>query len=462
MAENAGKLEVEYVVISDAAVRRLERLQKQFDKVGDAAEEQGKKTQDAYKKQIKAIAAFGAIVTGVLYGVIKASSYASMWMDQLKYSVMRLSDKLLEMTGMREAIDNLFVALDILIDEIDDPEETEFWSDLAEDFENLDTKAQLATLALLGLAGALGIITIAVGLLGLSSLSSGLAGIGLGSIGAVGGISALVLAFAVLVGAILGGIVVFILWKTGILEAISEIGAVFGAWIVGLGEKFGVWVATMGLRFRIWVDGVKEKLSNLKTDFFNRIVEMGEKFGSWISGMGEKFGSWIVNTKEKLGTFKTDVGDIFDGIWEYIINGLKSMKTEFLNIITSLISKISDLISSILSIPSIPSWAGGGGGGSSFGTTPKSERSGSWGGAAATGGHVLRTGAVMVHQGEDIVNLKNMMSGTKSDKGSRDITINNTININSGNLNNPIEVSRVANTISKRMGEEVSRISTSI
>lgn len=461
MAENAGKLEVEYVVISDAAVRRLERLQKQFDKVGDAAEEQGKKTQDAYKKQIKAIAAFGAIVTGVLYSVIKASSYASMWMDQLKYSVMRLSDKLLEMTGMREAIDNLFKALDTLIDEIEDPEKTEFWSELAEDFANLDTKSQLATIALIGIAGALGIIAIAIGLLGLSSLSSGLAGIGLGSIGAVGGISALVLAFAVLVGAILGGIVVFILWKTGILEAISEIGAVFGAWIVGLGEKFGVWVATMGLRFRIWVDGIKEKLSKLKTDFFNRIVEMGAKFGSWISGMGEKFGTWIANTKEKLSTFKTDMGAIFDGIWKYIIDGLKTMKDDFFGIITSLINKISDLITEILSIPSIP-WVGGGGSSSGYGTTKKSERSGSWGGAAATGAHVLRTGAVMVHQGEDIINLKNMMSGSESDKGSREIIINNTININSGNLNNPIEVSRVANAISKRMGEEVYRISTSI
>ena len=174
--------------------------------------------------------------------------------------------------------------------------------------------------------------------------------------------------------------------------------------------------------------------------------------------MGEKIGVWVTKTKEKFTRFKSAIGAIFDGIWTYIIDGLTTMKTDFFSIITSLIDKISDLITKILSIPSIPL----GGGGGSFGTSISSGSMPGGGDSSATGGHVLRTGAQMVHQGEDIVNLKALMAGTRTDKGSRDITINNTITINSGNLSNPMEVSRVANTISKRMGEELHRISTSI
>jgi hypothetical protein len=84
---------------------------------------------------------------------------------------------------------------------------------------------------------------------------------------------------------------------------------------------------------------------------------------------------------------------------------------------------------------------------------------------SATGAHVLRTGAAVIHQGEDIVNLKALMSGARMDKtgmGGKDIVINNNITINSGDLRNPSEIRRAANTISKQMGEELRRISTSI
>lgn len=507
MGDDAGELEVQYVVVSDAAVRRLERMQKQFDKVGDAAEKQGKKVEESYKKQIKAVAAYGAVVTGMLYGLIRASSYASMWMDQLKYTTMRLADEILELTGTQEAIDFFLSSFETLVDQVEDPEETTFWSDLADDFAALDTKAKLAAIGLGILATAMTLLGVALGLVGLNSLLMKLGLIAAGA-GPVGTAFAWIAAKLVAVkAAIAGAITWFAAGSTAALLLAAAIGVLIGLIVVWLLKKTGIldWFATLGEKFREWDSWIKDIIMiitspltllgaaiidivngnlgfpllkegfeticghvlNLKEKFFTYFTEMGEKFGTWVFGMGEKFGEWIISTKDKLNIFDVDVSAIFDGIYKYIIDGLTTMKDTFFGIITDLIDKVANLVSSILSIPSLPSWAGGGGGGgggsSSFGTTEKSEREGDWGSANATGGHVLRTGRTTVHQGEDIVNLKAIMSGIRSEqKGSKEVIINNTINITGGNLTNPTEISRVANAISKRMGEEVYRISTSI
>ena len=84
---------------------------------------------------------------------------------------------------------------------------------------------------------------------------------------------------------------------------------------------------------------------------------------------------------------------------------------------------------------------------------------------SASGGHVLRTGAQIVHQGEDIVNLKAIMSGSRMDRtemGGHDINITNNITINSGDLRRPSEIERIASTISRTMSRELDRTSTSI
>lgn len=448
MPEDAGSLEVKYIVISDAAIRRLERLQKQFDNVGDAAEKQGKKVQTAHKKNAKAIAAYGAVATGVLYGLIKASSYAHMWMDQLGHSMTRIANIVLEKLGLKDAIDFLVVSLGLLADALY-YEDTDFWSNLADDFGELDTKAKIAVVGILAFAGALLLLGIAIGIVGLSSLITALSGVGAAAANAAGlaGMGGLVFISAILVGVILGLIGVFILWKTGVLTAIYELGEKFGTWVIGLGRKFGDWVVGMGAKFGTWVAETKEKL-----------IE-------WITSTKEKFSTWASNVKETFETFKTNIGEIFDGIWTYIINGLETMKTDFISIITTIINKVSALIKKILSIPKIPSFGGGfGGGGGSFGTSISPGSMPGGGDYSATGGHVLRTGAQMVHQGEDIINLNKMMSGvrTNPDRGG-DIIINPTINISTnGGISDPFEANRVADVISKRMGEELRRISTSI
>ena len=121
MGEDVGQLEVKYHVISDEAMRKLEALQTQLDNVEDNAEKSGMGLQAAFKKAGVAMAAFGAITVGTLYAIIKSSSYASMWMDQLKYTTMRLADEILEMTGLDDDIEDLLSIYDDFVDNLQDP-----------------------------------------------------------------------------------------------------------------------------------------------------------------------------------------------------------------------------------------------------------------------------------------------------------------------------------------------------
>lgn len=176
MDENVGKLEVEYVIISDAAMRRLERMTKQFDKVSDAAEKQGSKVQESYKKNAKAVAAYGAVATGVLYGLIRASSYAAMWMDQLNHSFTRIANAIMDKLGIKDAIDFLVESLGLLADIIEDPSKIgEKWGEAADNFDELDTKAKLAVIGIGLLTGALVVLGLAIGLVGFNAALASLA-----------------------------------------------------------------------------------------------------------------------------------------------------------------------------------------------------------------------------------------------------------------------------------------------
>lgn len=451
MPEDAGKLEVKYVVISAAALRRLERLEKQFDKVGDAAEKQAKKTRKTFKQAGKAVAAFGAVIVGVLYGIIRSSSYASLWMDQLRYTTMRLADKLLELTGLKDDIDDFFSSLDDLVDKLETAEDLEdiiisvaiktgefikWFSELS-----LVKKIIYTIIAAIGFLTAAWAAVVGYGLAaagwikGMAAIKVSLAGIAAAGGAVIAFLATLPMWVVIAIGAIIGLIAVWILWKTGVLEAIYDLGGRFGTWLAKWGERFGVWVA-----------------------------EMGARFGVWISGMKEAIDGWVMDAIGAFETFKTALSTIFDNIWTRIIEGLKTMKTEFFGIITGLINKVSALITKILSIPS-PSFGGGfGGGGGSFGTSISSGSMPGGGDSSATGGHVLRSGAQMVHQGEDIINLTRVMNGVRAgdSESDRSITVHNTINITGGNLSNTFEANRVATALSKRMGDELRRISTSI
>ena len=107
--------------------------------------------------------------------------------------------------------------------------------------------------------------------------------------------------------------------------------------------------------------------------------------------------------------------------------------------------------------------AGGGGGGGGGGGYSAASWSAGWQNAAL-GGHITQTGTSVVHQGEDIMHLKSLLSGIRGNEGSKgDITINPVINISSNSMSgDSFEMNRIADMISKRMGNELRRITTGI
>ena len=585
MVEEAGKLEVEFVVISDAAVRRLERLEKQFGKVETATEKHGAVMKKAFKQMSIATAAFGAVMTGVLYGIIRSSSYASMWMDSLKYSTMRLSDKILEMTGLDDHIDDLLRSYENFLDTWEEEglkaafdvtltDFTDWWDDLSVTEQRIYAVIGVVALLVFGLA------VLAIGLKAAGIVTGVVSGLLLLMAG--GGLVAVLSAalLGIAIGVLIGLIAQWVLTKAGVYDWFAEIGKGYKAWehwskdlaeVIALpvlmflaalhdlttldfkftmtkqmkkemddalgrtkerlgmgtyndGESIGIGDSAEQQKFdknisdaqkhadkmydiyniagtanmSAYSDGYEtsyaEHLDLLDSIATTEDIEAVNKLiKSWEAGAGVSSnyadGAWsgmpaITNYNQGVNDIQFDAYDmqerhayvhgvntsknIADGMMDAlpgIVDALDNMVHRFTVFVSAVNAAMDKLVQSytitVKTIHVSGSWSGGGGG-SGGGTTPKNEREGDWG-SAATGAHVLRSGVAMVHQGEDIINLNKMMSGARFDKNTqKDITINNTINITSGNLSNPMEVGRVADTISKRMGEELRRISTSI
>ena len=411
------KLSVEYKIISDNAIARLNNLYAKLQKVEAAAVKQQKAIGNAFKAAGKSMAVFGAISVGVLYSIIRASAYASMWYDQLTHTTSRLATTILEMTGLDKDIEGLLVIYENFVDLLEDKDITitiallETGKKLGAWFLELDTWKQ-AVLVFIGIVGFLLIVwtAVAAGALLVGGWTAGVAAWTTTLVVAGTSITAIVLAIGLLVGAVLGLIVVWVLWKTGVLQAITDLGAKFGTWLQELGGKIATW-----------------------------LVEKGAAFGTWVVELGAKFGELVV-----------DVIAAFAGLWDDLKTGAEEFKTDLFAVITAIIDKVKDLIKKILSIPSKASFGLGGGGDSGH----------------ASGGHVNVGGAAIVHQGEDIVNLRRIIGNTTntSNNTSRNssIVINPVINISSNNITDPFEQTKIADIVSKRMAAELSRISTSI
>lgn len=414
---DAGDLTVKYNIVSSKAEAALNRVAAKLKAVEAYATKSGKAITKSMKASAVAFAAFGAIAVGVLYSIIRGSSYASMYTDQFSMSMTRLYDHILEVTGLGDAIENFLTKFDSFVDALESDKLMEWFKNLT-----LIEKAIIGiTIALSILIGLWAIVAgygVAVAAWGvaMTAWKVGLAGI----IAKISTLGALILSMplwlAGVVGAVLGLIVVWVLWKTGVLEAIYDLGARFGTWV----------------------------------------QELGAKFATWVAGLGEKFGNWIVETKEKLGTFKTWMFEKFDAIWAYIITGLTGMKDDFFGIIDKIIGKIGTLITKILSIPK--SIAGGGGG--VYKTTSSTSRSSGF----ATGAHITSSGVAGVHAGEDIVRLKSLLAGIRTDQagGSTNSNTNNiTINV-TGATGNTFENRDLADTVSRKIASELGRIGTGI
>lgn len=415
MPEEAGKLTVRYQIISSKAEAALNRISAKLKQVEDYAIKSGKQIAKSMKAGAVAFAAFGGIVVGVLYSVIRGSSYAAMWTDQFSMSMKKLYDHILEVTGLGDTIDEFLEKFDAFVD-ILKGEGLKAW------FADLSTIDKI----LLVIIVTIGIIIVAVGVfiavgLGILAVSAVITGAVAGFAALAAAIATIPIWIAVIIGLVLGMIIVWVLWKTGILTAIADLGARFGTWVKDLGARFATWVA----------------------------------------GLGEKFGNWVTKTKEKLSKFKTWMGDKFDAAWDYIITGLTNMKDSFFGIIDMMINKLATFVSDMISAAAKMVGFGGDDEDGVYATTSSTTKTSGW----ATGGHITRSGVAGVHAGEDIVRLKSLLSGIRTDQAgggtSRSVVNNVTVNVSSS-MSNSFEIDDMVDKVSRKLTAELGRISTSI
>lgn len=192
---------------ADKIVRDEDRVDKAISKTAQNAEKNEKKIGRWMERHKTALTAIGVAVAGAMAGVIAASPslQAALSGVYLEFSMLAMD------IGERWA--PAFEWLEGIAGDIG-----EAWDNLPEPIKNFISYGLLAFLVIGTIAGAVA---------GLNWLLGGLAGLltgGLGLATAVGGLKILGAAVGLVTGLVLGGIVVWLLWKTGVLKALEEAG----------------------------------------------------------------------------------------------------------------------------------------------------------------------------------------------------------------------------------------------
>lgn len=215
---------------ADKLVRDEDRVDKAISKTAKNAEKNEKKTKRWMERHKTALTAIGVATAGAMAGVIAASPslQAALSGVYLEFSMLAMD------IGERWA--PAFEWLEGIAGDL-----TEAWDKLPEPLKDVISYGLLVALGFLAIAGAaagllwlLGPLTAALGANGLAGLLSG----GLGLTTAAGGLTILGAAVGVLGGVVLGGIVVWLLWKSGVLKAIEEAGARVGQFAYNTGVRF--------------------------------------------------------------------------------------------------------------------------------------------------------------------------------------------------------------------------------
>ncbi|HRT12566.1 MAG TPA: hypothetical protein P5131_05285 [Methanoculleus sp.] len=242
---------------ADKVVRDEDRVDKAISKTAKNAEKNEKKTKRWMERHKTALTAIGVAAAGAMAGVIAASPslQAALSGVYLEFSMLAMD------IGERWA--PAFEWLEGIAGDIG-----EAWDKLPGPLKDVIAYILLAGLGILAVAGAVAGLTWLLG--GLTSLLSG----GLGLTAAAGGLTILGAAVGLVTGLVLGGIIVWGLWKTGVLKALEEAGnrhywylqnvlGVFQALkenVFGLLELMVNEAKYAGLRF---VQGLIEPLQNI-------------------------------------------------------------------------------------------------------------------------------------------------------------------------------------------------------
>jgi len=395
----------------------------------EAHEQHSAGIQDGLKKGAKAWAVMGAVATGTLYGIIKASSYASIYTAQFGATVQQLANHFMEETGLNKAIEDFLSEFQVFTDNIaggDSAVNTLLKS--LKKFKNWFGDQSLFIKFVVVLGTIVAIIGLVVGVLGSLAIAGAAVTSGWG---VVVGIAALLAAKFVLVKAVIAKVVAwFAAGSAGALVLAAAIGAMIGLIMVWLMKKTGImdWFAALGEGFREWDSWIKDIILIIEFP----LLLLGAAINDIVNG---DFGFPLL----KKGL--VEVGDAF-GRWE----------DRVLGVVGTIISKVQDLIRWIRSIPST---FGGIGGSSSPGTSisPSSMPGGGDYSSHQFGGPVMKTGLSLVHAGEYVV----PKGGAAIGGGGNTYNIAPIINITTaGGVGMANDISR---QVSKAIAEEVKRIS---
>jgi len=293
---------------ADRLIRDEERVDKAISKTAKNAEKNEKKTKRWMERHKTALTAIGVAAAGAMAGVIAASPslQAALSGVYLEFSMLAMD------IGERWA--PAFEWLEGIAGDL-----TEAWDKLPGPLKDVIAYGLLVALGFLAIAGAaagllwlLGPLTAALGAEGLAGLLAG----GLGLTTAAGGLTLLGAAVGVLGGLVLGGIVVWLLWKTGVLKATEEAGARVGQFAYNAGVVFGnlkdnilKWLGLVaasaglwGAQFALnWIDGIVSnipflgdllgpKIDSLKGVLDQAGADLQKRWDEWNSSGGFRDG----------------------------------------------------------------------------------------------------------------------------------------------------------------------------
>ncbi|MFA7121363.1 MAG: hypothetical protein WC277_07765 [Bacilli bacterium] len=322
---------------ADKVVRDEDRVDKAISKTAKNAGKNEKTTERWMERHKTALTAIGVTTAGAMAGVIAASPslQAALSGVYLEFSMLAMD------IGERWA--PAFEWLEGIAGGL-----TEAWDKLPGPLKDVISYGLLVALGFLAIVGAaagllwlLGPLTAALGAEGLSGLLAG----GLGLTTAAGGLTLLGAAAGILAGLVLGGIVVWALWRTGVLKAVEEVGASVGQLAYNIGVVFGnlkdnliEWLGLVaasaglwGSQFALnWVDGIVSnipflgdalgpKIDSLKSTLDQAGVELQQRWDEWDSSGGLRDGltvGWVTPAwQNDPSKFQHPVTDWMDSLF---------------------------------------------------------------------------------------------------------------------------------------------------
>lgn len=284
---------------ADRLIRDEERTDKAISKTAKNAEKNEKKTKRWMERHKTALTTIGLAAAGALAAVVAASPglQAALNGVYLEFSMLAMD--------IGERWVPAFESLEGVAKNL-----TDTWDKLPDPLKNVFAAGLFVTLGILMLSGTVAGLSFLlgplIGLLGGAGLAGVLAKLPIPA--TVAGLSTLGFAVSAVAGLVAGGLVVWGLWKLGVIQAIEDAGAQFGLfaqnaitilgnlkdniveWFSLVAASAGLWGAQLALN---WMEGITSKipiLGDILAPQIDRLQATLDSAGTELLGRWEKWG----------------------------------------------------------------------------------------------------------------------------------------------------------------------------